>query len=127
MLVLSHPEVAYRSCEDCLLHVYKHDTGKRETDRAGNPVLRGSGKAPCQATIGAPREVRERICAKISPDSDVGLNEKNQRAYEHYLECRATGVFPDDPIVKHNARLIRQMTDIHESGRMELALIKTKG
>lgn len=125
LLILTHPEVAYRSCQDCLLHVYNHQTGKRELDHEGKPIPRGIGKAPCQATIGAPREVRARICAKIAPDAEVALNEKNQRTYEHYQECKAVGRFPDDALVKHHARLIRKIEDENTIGRLELALFKS--
>ena len=30
----------------------------------------------------------------------------NWRAYNHYLECKATGCWPDDWIVRRNAALI---------------------
>lgn len=33
------------------------------------------------------------------------------QAYQHYLECRAVGQFPDDPIVRQNAALFRYATD----------------
>ena len=33
------------------------------------------------------------------------------QAYIHYLECKAVGNFPDDPIVRRNARLIQQVVD----------------
>lgn len=32
-------------------------------------------------------------------------------AYVHYLECRATGTFPDDPLVRRNAAAIRAVED----------------
>ena len=108
--------------------MYNHETGVRQVGRDGKPAVRpAGGKAPCEATIGAPREVRERICPKIDPDSGVELNEANRQAYEHYLECRAVGSFPDDPIVKHNAKVIRQMEDIHAAGKLELAIINSRG
>jgi hypothetical protein len=39
------------------------------------------------------------------------LNDINREAYRHYSECRATGSFPDDPIVRRNAALIRAQED----------------
>lgn len=39
------------------------------------------------------------------------LSEQNWQAYTHYLECRAVGEFPNDPIVRRHARLIRQIED----------------
>ena len=35
----------------------------------------------------------------------------NELAYEHYRECRAVGEFPDDPIVRRNAVIIRSVED----------------
>jgi hypothetical protein len=39
------------------------------------------------------------------------LSDINRDAYRHYRECRATGNFPDDPIVRRNAALIREQED----------------
>lgn len=128
LLSIAHPAVANRSCEDCLKYIYNHETGKRQLDPKGNPIPRpAGGKAPCQATVGAPREVRERICAKIAPDAGVELNEKNRAAHEHYQECKAVGVFPDDSIVRRNARIIRQIEDMHAASKLECSLVKMMG
>jgi len=128
MLSIAHPEIASRSCEDCLKHIYNHETGKRQLDPKGNPIPRpAGGKAPCQATAGAPREVRERICAKIAPDAGVELSEKNRAAYEHYQECKAVGVFPDDPIVRRNARIIRELEDMQAANKLERSINRTMG
>jgi hypothetical protein len=34
---------------------------------------------------------------------------KNEQALDHYLRCRATGRFPDDPLVARNAAIIRSI------------------
>jgi hypothetical protein len=44
----------------------------------------------------------------------VELSERNFLAYQHYLECRATGSFPDDAIVRRNARVLRSIMDDYE-------------
>ncbi len=105
-LILLHPEVAYRSCEDCQKYVYNHQTGVREEwpKGSGKPVLRIRGQLP-------PCSEGPNACPKGSPDADVELNERNQRVYHHYLECRATGSFPDDPIVREHAAIIRSIED----------------
>lgn len=41
----------------------------------------------------------------------VEPSERSLLTYQHYLECRAVGHFPDDPIVRRNARIIRQAMD----------------
>jgi hypothetical protein len=77
------------------------------TRRAGLPVLRPSGVVtPCWK------------CPKLQ-DSDVKDRHhaqeptpRTRRALQHYLECRAVGVWPTDPIVRRNARLIRDIEDV---------------
>jgi hypothetical protein len=54
---------------------------------------------------------RNRTCRKGSPEHPRTLSEANQRCYEHYRECRAVGRFPDDPIVRRNAAIIREIED----------------
>lgn len=53
----------------------------------------------------------EKGCPKGTPQNQRTLHPINKRAYEHYLECKATGYFPDDPLVKQNARIIREAED----------------
>ncbi len=56
-------------------------------------------------------------CPKIpvgmAPDRQnaVELTDRNFAAYVHYLECRAVGQFPADPIVRRNARILRAIQD----------------
>jgi hypothetical protein len=56
-------------------------------------------------------------CPKIPPGAEPrsenaeDLNATNARAYIHYLECRATGRWPDDGKVRHNAAVIRAVED----------------
>lgn len=74
--------------------------------RFGLPVLRPlSIPTPC------------RFCPKIPADKDktpehaVELSDRNWRAYAHHMECRAVNSWPDDPIVRRNARIIRALLD----------------
>lgn len=118
-----HPEVAYRPCEMCLKYMYDHKTGKLLLDADGNPRLRPTAsKAPCQYVLDRPTEIQERACGKISPTGGIELNEQNQRAYDHYRECRAVGHFPNDPIVRQNARYIRDLEDAHQASQMQMAM-----
>jgi hypothetical protein len=102
-VLLFHPEWS-RSCVDCATWLY--DDSGAVTKRCGVPNRRPKGAAtPCHK------------CPKI-PDGEVAvrenaieLSEKNMQAYRHYLECRAVGEFPDDPIVRRNARILRQIHD----------------
>jgi len=121
-LLLLHPEVAYRSCEDCQKYVYDHETGKREEypPGSGNPVKRILGQLP-------PCSQGPTVCPKVSPDAGIELNEKNQECYRHYLECRTTGTFPDDPVVRENAAIIRSIEDAATKIESRETLISLSG
>ena len=83
--------------------MYDHDTGERKTGRDGQPIARPMGTPlPCDFPNG---------CAKGHPTAGRDPTRSNAHAYLHYLECKATGRFPNDPIVRRNARLIRQIED----------------
>ncbi len=102
--MLQHPAVAFRDCTDCKKWIYDHETGERITGRDGRPIARPPGTPlPCDFPNG---------CAKGRPDAGIELTPNNAQAYLHYLECKAVGRFPDDPIVRRNARLIRQIEDV---------------
>jgi hypothetical protein len=89
--------------------VYDEETGKRKEDRNGNPIPRVKGTfAPCRYPD--PKQPEGR-CPKGTPETSLALTERNRKAWEHYLECKAVGRFPDDPIVRRNAGLIRQIED----------------
>lgn len=104
-LILLHPGVARRSCEACVAYLH-HEPGGSVVTRGGKPVPRAPGsKPPCVS------------CPKIPPGADPNpasaaeLTGRSEDAYRHYLECRAVGQFPDDPIVRHTAMLIRSAED----------------
>ena len=94
-----YPQFANRSCADCKKWWYDDETGKvcerggQRLERPENTVLL------CETMEG---------CPKGTPEQPKGLSTKNRMAYRHYLECTAVGCFPDDPIVRNNARIIRK-------------------
>ena len=101
---LLHPAIANRNCHDCLKHVYNEETGQRENNRAGEPLKRTKASPPpCQTTKG---------CPKGTPDAPRNLTENNARCVDHYHECRAVGVFPDDAVVRRNAAVILQAEEL---------------
>jgi hypothetical protein len=115
--LLYNPEFV-RSCDDCEKYHYGDD-GKivRKPHLIGLPVLR-IGATPCHK------------CPKIPSDAPVKgrafaveMSQQNWLAYEHYLECRAVGQFPADPIIRRWASLIRRVEDGHSRnqvvGRLE--------
>lgn len=82
-------------------------TGRFILGRNKQPELRllDVGKechAPCR---------NDRGCPKGTPEKPNTLNAANQQCYDHYRECRAVGQFPDDPVVKRNAAIIRGIMD----------------
>lgn len=103
-LVLLHPEVAARPCGDCRKYQYDDRGPGRmgpRMGRRGNPLPRPPGTPPpCW------------MCPKIAPGDDPRpenaqeLSPHNERAYWHYLECRAVGHFPDDPLVRSHAAVV---------------------
>ncbi len=46
-------------------------------------------------------------CPNGTPDKPLSLSRKNRQAFKHYQECVAVSHFPDDPIVRQNAAIIR--------------------
>lgn len=112
-LILLHPEVASRSCEDCQRYAFDDWPGrfaaKPMTMASGRIVLRATGsKPPCRACPKQPASVPE---AERSPATAAELSPRNAEAYRHYRECRAVGDFPADPIVRRNAAIIRDAED----------------
>lgn len=101
-LELQHPYVASRSCEHCKLYMYDHRAGT-VLKKKNRPVQRPPGTPlPCESAEG---------CAKGTPENPKCLSEKNKKAYQHYLRCKATCSFPDDDIVAQHATVIRKVEE----------------
>lgn len=99
-----HPEVYYRDCNDCLLHVYNDETGKRELHR-DQPIPRPPGvPALCRKPQGD--------CPKGTPEEPKTLSERNQKAYRFHQMCCLTGRWPHDDLVVSRGILLK---DIEES------------
>ena len=96
-MCLMHPEVATRSCDSCRRWWYGSD-GRIARGPSGR-LLKRHGVVMCDTPAG---------CPKGHYDSQL-MSDKNQAAYSHYQECAAVGRFPDDPIVRSNATVIREV------------------
>ena len=107
--MLTAPQVAFRNCEHCQMYVYDEATGRpyENPPRSGGLVVRPPGTfPPCRiAGVG---------CPKGTPENPLGLSAANQTAWRHDRECRATGQFPDDPLVRRNAAIIREVEEAFE-------------
>lgn len=106
-----YPQFATRDCNHCLKYAYNDTPGTEgygtiETHNGrtdGKPNLRHHKHLPlCKTPQG---------CPKGTPENQNTLSTRNVMAYLHYLECQAVGNFPDDPIVRKNARLIHRVLD----------------
>ena len=97
-----YPQFANRDCQHCLDHEYDEQTGIAKTFH-GKPLKRHHKNPPlCKTPEG---------CPKGTPEKPNTLTLRNRKAYIHYLECKAVNDFPDDPIVRMNARLIQGVLD----------------
>lgn len=109
-LILEHPEVAWRDCAHCQKYFYNAD-GTVATWAEGTKLRERGPKElpPCRTAA---------KCPKGTPEKPKSLNLVNLQAYTHYKECRAVGQFPDDGIVRQNARIIRGVEDAHDRAMM---------
>ena len=111
-LLLLHPEVAFISCEHCQKYVYDITTGRAEEWPPGSGMRQERPKGTTSPCVGNPK-----ACPKVSPDSGYELSDRNIQCFTHYRECRAIGEFPDDPLVRFHAGIIRSVED--DAERME--------
>jgi hypothetical protein len=100
MLMLSHPEIAFRDCEHCKKWWYDEKTG--EIHKKNGRELPRPTPPPCESNVG---------CPKGHWKNQKTLNDRNIMAYQHYRECRAVSSFPDDGVVRYNASIIRDIED----------------
>lgn len=103
LLILTAPRIAARDCSHCQKYQYE-EAGPKAGEVAtldGKPLFR-RGPTPCRQPQG---------CPKGTPEAPKTLSRRNWIAYNAYLEYKAVGQFPDDPIVRRNAGIIRQVED----------------
>ena len=100
------------TCEDCRAWVYDPKRNWERTEKPrGNPLRRIRGSpTPCAV---CPKAIDNR------PAPEADLSDRNWQAWRHYQECRATGQFPADALVRRNAGLIRQIED--QAARADMA------
>jgi len=113
--LLKYPEVAKRNCELCKKFLFDEETGEIKFGRDGKVELRSyydfQGNATCP-----PMCQTRKGCPKGIPENQRSLNARNQLCYEFYLECKAVGQFPDEPVVRRNASIIREVEDEFDRG-----------
>ena len=94
--------------------MYDEDKGERDVGKDGKPMLRILNGDPCHL---APCRDSERGCPKGTPEKPNTLWPENELCYEHYLQCKAVGRFPKEPVVERNAAVIKEAEDAIERGR----------
>ena len=119
MLILAHPEVAFRSCEDCERWIYDAETGKKKT-RAGRPIARPHiSRPPCST---CPKCEGENV-----KDVDTGkratLSPKNWQTIQAYFQVQATHLMIDDPITQTNFGTIAYLFSITAHQQRQAALM----
>lgn len=126
-LQVLYPHAAESDCDYCKAWWYDPISGET-TQRGGLPVARQPHHTLLCETVGpeGPTDPPAGGCPKGTPEKPLSLSPKNRRALNHYLECRAS-VFPDDAIVRHNARIIRRVLDQIEHERRQKASRRLAG
>lgn len=99
LLVSRFPWFGRVSCKTCRKYWFSPLSGKFTAFDLGGKPLEREGQVLCET------EAIEK-CPVGHHSRPKSLTAKNRLAFQHYLECQATGNFPDDPIVSRNAEVI---------------------
>ncbi len=114
-LALLYPEWN-RPCETCEKYIWKrNDPGRVERTAAGEPVRRALPTIPlrCAECPKVPQWAKEagKTWQELRALAVEGFTDENRKAFDFYKGCRAVGHFPDDPLVRWYADLIRGVYD----------------
>lgn len=132
-LLLSHPEIAYRSCSECQRWHFDPKSGRLQKrwkkdsitgERALAPIARKPGdKLPCWD---CPKcdgsDVRNPAVGRAAE-----LSERNWKALRFYFQQKAVGG-PVDAIVRRNCGMIEWLLEQHRNmtGRIMVDLLKMR-
>ncbi len=109
-----------RTCADCITYMWG-DGGVEGTSRARGRkkyrslhICHAAGATPTKKHNGMMLPCHE--CPKVREDAPRPsyyyadeVTDRSWHTLQHFDECDAVGMFPDDPIVKHNAAIIRRV------------------
>lgn len=116
-LILFHPEVAFRDCGHCQRWIYDEETGVPAKHGGQLQPRHAAAPPPCRTSKG---------CQKGTPEQPRSLNSRNLRAYLFDRQCRAINHWPDDPIVRRNAEIIRTLEQAkadHDQREMQYTIL----
>lgn len=94
-----YPWLARKSCDYCRKWWWSPLTNVLARDGVDGPAFE---RDPAQTLLCA-----DGRCPKGTPEKPKTLSMKNRWAWKHFQQCEAVGQFPDDPIVRRNAQVIR--------------------
>ncbi len=106
-LRFEHPQLALLPCSECQQFAYDLKTGKPQM-YCGKKLPQHKRGPPCVTEPGS--------CPKGKP-GESDLTEQNRRVYEHFRECRATGMFPEDGTVRMHAAILESIFSRAEQDR----------
>ena len=104
LLLLSNPRLANRDCNECQTFWFSEKTGLPILNNSDGTKMLRDGPTPCRSEVG---------CLKGTPEKSNALNKANGWAWRHWKSCDAVGGFPADPLVAHNASIIREAIKQH--------------
>lgn len=121
-LALLHPEVARRPCSECRKWMYTAD-GELMKSGDGRPRPRAPGDpTPCWKCPKVPEDAPTRTSHHA-----VEPSERSRVVWRHYRECKATGRFPDDDLVRANAAVIAGIEEAVERLRLDRVYVLLGG
>jgi hypothetical protein len=126
MLIVEHPSLAQRSCDDCRKYVYERENSepKQWPPGTGQPMLRpANSPTPCET---CPKcfgwDVKSPEMGKLSE-----LSEKNQRALAVFHQVQATHGRcltqreATDPVLSRNLGIIQDVLERDKRRRADRA------
>lgn len=104
-LMLTNPRLAIRPCSLCQAWWFDEDTGC--IVQVGDQKL----KRPAHAVTACQTE---RGCSRGSPDNLKAFNERNQQAFDHWMQWRSVGCpAPQDAILRRNWMWFESLKENH--------------
>jgi len=121
-MLLAHPEVATRSCEDCKKWVYNPDGSRQQ---------RGGKDVPRHPTVPTPCD----SCPKKSPEEahEYELSLKNMKAVQFHSISKACGFrnltpeLANDSIIQRNFTIIEGIEEHFERERLAKSIASVLG
>lgn len=96
-LIRKYPHAKRGVCDFCKKHWFDPERGCLTAEA----TMERSGDVPC--------DIPGLSCPIGHWSNPNVLSQKNEAAFRFHMECKATGIFPCDSIVRQNARIIEEV------------------